>query len=117
LAFDLEPRLAQGDATVTGQFTAGERGDVYVLEADGAQVATISVRPDGPLAVRVDVLGPDGGPLTTAEEGGDGEDVAFVVGLPARGQYLVAVSSTSRERDGGSYSVGVSRVPGRSRSS
>lgn len=107
LALDLRPPVPLGDGTVSADLAADEAGDVYVVDADAAQVATISVRADPSMVVRVEVFAPDGAPLTGAQEVREGEDVAFAVRLPARGQYLVSVSPSSPGAPGARYSLGV----------
>lgn len=104
----------------SGDLRPGDRGEVYRINGEGGQVATISVAGDPALRLRVDVFGPDGASIVKDQATRDGEELLFAARLADPGPYLVAVTPglpTSPEHSTGRYTLSVSRITGTTRAS
>ena len=114
---EVRPPLVLTEQARTGELRSAGTADVYRLDAEAGQVATVSVTADAALTARVDVFGPDGSSLVEAQQAKDGETLLFAARLPARGPYIVVVSPASTDHNTGKYSLSLTRTPGRARSS
>jgi hypothetical protein len=94
---------ASGRLTRTGQI------EVYRLDPEQGNVATILVRPQGNFDPGVTVVQPDGTPLIIRDDGGPGQDELFVVQLRQRGLHQIGIGSTSSSHATGGFRITVTQ--------
>jgi hypothetical protein len=94
---------AQGQLRRTGQV------EVYRLDPEQGDIATILVRPAGKFDPRVTILQPGGTPLIVQDSGGPGEEELFTAPLQHRGLDLIVIDSNSTNHNTGAFSVTVTQ--------